>query len=204
MEKILDLTMITDIFPTGYHGCIEARVGSGSTVYIAGGGPVGLAAATAGVLPRRRGRDRRRPERGRREHAAASAVRWLTRWPDRCPSSSSSSSGYPRSTRLWTASGSRRRATRTAPRERGGAQPGHGVTRAAGGIGIPALRDEDPGSERRVGPATARYSLGFGIGWAKSLTFATEPDPTMRYNRQLREAILNDQGAHRRAMSTRR
>src|SRR5882757_3358232 len=47
MEKILDLTMLTDIFPTGYHGCIEARVGPGSTVYIAGGGPVGLAAATS-------------------------------------------------------------------------------------------------------------------------------------------------------------
>src|ERR1700709_2006763 len=45
LEKILDLTMLSDIFPTGYHGCVTAGVKSGSTVYIAGAGPVGLAAA---------------------------------------------------------------------------------------------------------------------------------------------------------------
>src|ERR1700760_3570535 len=45
MEKILDLTMLSDIFPTGYHGCVTAGVTTGSTVYIAGAGPVGLAAA---------------------------------------------------------------------------------------------------------------------------------------------------------------
>ncbi|MGH3342083.1 MAG: alcohol dehydrogenase catalytic domain-containing protein, partial [Carbonactinosporaceae bacterium] len=50
LEKILDLTMLTDIFPTGYHGCIQAGVTSGSTVYIAGAGPVGLAAAHAAQL----------------------------------------------------------------------------------------------------------------------------------------------------------
>src|SRR6185295_4556958 len=47
MEKILDLTMLSDIFPTGYHGCVTAGVTSGSTVYVAGAGPVGLAAAHA-------------------------------------------------------------------------------------------------------------------------------------------------------------
>ena len=26
MEKILDLTMLSDIFPTGYHGCVTAGV----------------------------------------------------------------------------------------------------------------------------------------------------------------------------------
>ncbi|HEU4488710.1 MAG TPA: alcohol dehydrogenase catalytic domain-containing protein, partial [Actinomycetota bacterium] len=40
LEKILDLTMLSDIFPTGYHGAVTAGVGSGSTVYIAGAGPV--------------------------------------------------------------------------------------------------------------------------------------------------------------------
>src|ERR671918_1621141 len=45
MEKILDLTMLSDIFPTGYHGCYTAGVTQGSTVYVAGAGPVGLAAA---------------------------------------------------------------------------------------------------------------------------------------------------------------
>src|SRR5699024_7832393 len=47
MEKILDLTMLSDIFPTGYHGAVSAGVKPGSTVYVAGAGPVGLAAAHA-------------------------------------------------------------------------------------------------------------------------------------------------------------
>src|SRR5699024_9461105 len=42
MEKILDLTMLSDIFPTGYHGAYSAGVRTGSTVYVAGAGPVGL------------------------------------------------------------------------------------------------------------------------------------------------------------------
>ena len=50
MEKILDLTMLSDIFPTGYHGCVTAGVGTGSTVYVAGAGPVGLAAAASALL----------------------------------------------------------------------------------------------------------------------------------------------------------
>ena len=50
LEKILDLTMLSDIFPTGYHGCVSAGVTTGSTVYIAGAGPVGLAAAHSAQL----------------------------------------------------------------------------------------------------------------------------------------------------------
>ncbi|MGH3482437.1 MAG: alcohol dehydrogenase catalytic domain-containing protein, partial [Nocardioidaceae bacterium] len=47
MEKIKDLTLLSDIFPTGYHGAVTAGVGPGSIVYVAGGGPVGLACAHA-------------------------------------------------------------------------------------------------------------------------------------------------------------
>jgi len=50
MEKIRDLTLLSDIFPTGFHGCVTAGVGPGSTVYIAGAGPVGLAAAASAHL----------------------------------------------------------------------------------------------------------------------------------------------------------
>src|SRR5467141_2272829 len=45
MEKIRDLTMLSDIFPTGFHGAVTAGVGPGSIVYVAGAGPVGLACA---------------------------------------------------------------------------------------------------------------------------------------------------------------
>src|SRR5215216_5774280 len=50
MEKIRDLTMLSDIFPTGFHGAYTAGVGPGSTVYVAGAGPVGLAAAYSAQL----------------------------------------------------------------------------------------------------------------------------------------------------------
>ena len=50
MEKITDLTMLSDILPTGFHGAVTAGVGVGSTVYIAGAGPVGMAAAASAQI----------------------------------------------------------------------------------------------------------------------------------------------------------
>src|ERR1700723_4520126 len=50
MAKIKDLTCLSDIFPTGYHGAVTAGVGPGSVVYVAGAGPVGLACAASGLL----------------------------------------------------------------------------------------------------------------------------------------------------------
>src|SRR5881275_2558556 len=47
MAKIRDLTLLSDIFPTGFHGAVSAGVGPGSIVYIAGAGPVGLACAVS-------------------------------------------------------------------------------------------------------------------------------------------------------------
>ena len=59
MEHILDLTLLSDILPTGFHGGPEGGVGPGSTVYIAGAGPVGRCAAArarlVGALHHRRG-----------------------------------------------------------------------------------------------------------------------------------------------------
>ena len=50
MEKILDLAMLSDILPTGFHGAVQAGVSPGKTVYIAGAGPVGLCAAVSSYL----------------------------------------------------------------------------------------------------------------------------------------------------------
>src|SRR5256714_5181997 len=47
MEKIRDLTCLSDILPTGYHGAVSAGVGTGSIAYVAGAGPVGPACAAA-------------------------------------------------------------------------------------------------------------------------------------------------------------
>src|ERR1051326_791437 len=50
MAKIRDLTLLSDIFPTGYHGAVTAGVGPGSIAYVAGAGPVGLACAASSHL----------------------------------------------------------------------------------------------------------------------------------------------------------
>jgi glutathione-independent formaldehyde dehydrogenase len=50
MSKIKDLTMLSDILPTGFHGAVNAGVGVGSTVYVAGAGPVGLATAASAYI----------------------------------------------------------------------------------------------------------------------------------------------------------
>src|ERR1700704_532427 len=50
MHKIRDLALLSDIFPTGYHGAFTAGVTTGSGAYVAGAGPVGLACAGSGPL----------------------------------------------------------------------------------------------------------------------------------------------------------
>ncbi|OAT69037.1 aldehyde dismutase [Mycobacteroides immunogenum] len=50
MEKILDLALLSDILPTAFHGLMEAGAKPGSTVYIAGAGPVGRCGAAAARL----------------------------------------------------------------------------------------------------------------------------------------------------------
>ena len=65
------------------------------------------------------------------------------------------------------------------------------ITRAAGRIGIPGLYvTGDPGG---IDENAKRGQLGIniGLGWAKSLSFATGQTPVMRYHRELMVAILN-------------
>jgi glutathione-independent formaldehyde dehydrogenase len=48
--KVMALSKLTDILPTGFHGALNAGVMPGSTVYVAGAGPVGLVAAASAQL----------------------------------------------------------------------------------------------------------------------------------------------------------
>lgn len=50
MEKIKDLTLLSDILPTGFHSCVTAGVQPGMTVYVAGAGPVGRCAVASAHL----------------------------------------------------------------------------------------------------------------------------------------------------------
>jgi glutathione-independent formaldehyde dehydrogenase len=194
LEKIMDLAMLSDIFPTGFHGAVSAGVGPGSTVYIAGAGPVGLAAATSAQLL----------------GAAVVIVGDLN--ADRLAQARSFgcetvdlSKGGP-AEQIEQLLG--------VPEVDCGVDAvgfeakGHGagakeapatvlnslmeVTAAGGALGIPGLYvTGDPGGVDEAAQKGS-LSLSLGTGWAKSLSFTTGQCPVMKYNRQLMMAILHD------------
>ncbi|MDF2975909.1 MAG: glutathione-independent formaldehyde dehydrogenase [Actinomycetospora sp.] len=196
MEKILDLTMLSDIFPTGYHGCVSAGVTTGSTVYIAGAGPVGLAAAAAAQLLGAAAVIVGDMNAERLQHArdviGAETID-LTE-EGTLPDKIEQIVGEPVVDASVDAVGFEAR--------------GHGkdageapatvlnsimeVTRAAGKLGIPGLYvTGDPGAADDAAKEGS-LSIRIGLGWAKSHSFSTGQCPVMRYHRQLMNAILRD------------
>jgi len=195
MAKIRDLTMLSDIFPTGYHGAFTAGVTTGSTVYVAGAGPVGLACAASAQLL----------------GAAVVIVGDMNK--DRLAQARS----FGCETVDLSASGDLADKIEqvlgiplvdAAVDCVGFEAKGHGqgaveapatvlndvmtITQVAGKVGIPGLYvTGDPGGideNAKVG----QLGMRIGLGWAKSLSFATGQCPVMRYHRQLMMAILND------------
>jgi glutathione-independent formaldehyde dehydrogenase len=196
MAKIKDLTLLSDIFPTGYHGAVTAGVGPGTIVYVAGAGPVGLASAAAchllgaavvivGDLI---------------EERLAQARSFGCQTVDLKKSASLTEQieqivGVPEVDCAVDCVGFEAR--------------GHGaeavverpatvlnslmtVTRAGGALGIPGLYvTDDPGGVDDAAK-TGNLSIRIGLGWAKSHTFTTGQCPVMRYHRQLMQAILHD------------
>jgi len=187
--------MLSDIFPTGFHGCVTAGVGVGSTVYVAGAGPVGLAAAASAQLL----------------GAAAVIVGDLN--TDRLQQAASFgcetidvSKGDPRD-QIEQILG--------VPEVDCGVDAvgfearGHGdeagtehpatvlnsmmdVTRAGGALGIPGLYvTGDPGAADDAAKEGS-LSIRIGLGWAKSHSFTTGQCPVMKYHRGLMMAILHD------------
>jgi glutathione-independent formaldehyde dehydrogenase len=197
MEKILDLTMLSDIFPTGYHGCVTAGVTTGSTVYIAGAGPVGLAAAAsakllgaAAVIVGDMNEERLRHAR---DVIGAETVD-LTE-EGSLPDKIEQIVGEPVVDASVDAVGFEARGHgKDSSRE----QPATvlnsimEITRAAGKLGIPGLYvTGDPGAADDAAKEGS-LSIRIGLGWAKSHSFTTGQCPVMRYHRQLMNAILRD------------
>jgi glutathione-independent formaldehyde dehydrogenase len=195
MEKILDLTMLSDIFPTGFHGVYTAGVGPGSSVYVAGAGPVGLAAAYSAHL------------------LGAAVVIVGDRIPERLEQARSFGCetvdiakgdpkdqieqilGVPEVDAAVDAVGFEARghgsdAEREAPATV--LNSVMDVTRAAGKLGIPGLYvTGDPGAVDEAAKVGS-LSIRIGLGWAKSHSFTTGQCPVMRYHRGLMQMILND------------
>lgn len=197
LAKIRDLTCLSDILPTGFHGAVTAGVGPGSTVYVAGAGPVGLAAAASARLL----------------GAAVVIVGDLN--PLRLAHAKSVgfevvdvSSDTPLGEQIAAILGTPE--VDCAIDAVGFEARGHGhagsqseapatvlnslmdITRVAGKIGIPGLYvTEDPGATDKAAQHGS-LSVRFGLGWAKSHSFFTGQTPVMKYNRALMQAILWD------------
>lgn len=196
MAKIKDLTCLSDIFPTGYHGAVTAGVGPGATVYVAGAGPVGLACAAscqllgaAVVIVGDLNKDRLKQ-----------AKSFGCETIDVSKSASESDQidqilGVPEVDCAVDCVGFEAR--------------GHGkeaaverpatvlntvmtVVKAGGNIGIPGLYvTGDPGAVDDAAKVGS-LSIRIGLGWAKSCCFTTGQCPVMRYHRKLMNAILYD------------
>jgi glutathione-independent formaldehyde dehydrogenase len=195
MDKILDLTMLSDIFPTGFHGAYTAGVGPGDSVYVAGAGPVGLAAAYSAML------------------LGAAVVIVGDMIPERLKQAKSFGCetvdiskgdpkdqieqilGVPEVDAAVDAVGFEARGHGTGSSEEAPATVLNSimdVTRVAGRLGIPGLYvTGDPGA---VDDAAKQGSLSLqiGLGWAKSHSFTTGQCPVMKYHRGLMEMILHD------------
>ena len=196
MAKIKDLTLLSDIFPTGYHGAVTAGVGPGSTVYVAGAGPVGLACAASchllgaavvivgDMISERLEQaksfgceviDLRKDVPLEQAIAAILGVPEVDSFVD-CVGFEARGHGNKASVELPAT------VLNTAM----------AVTRAGGAIGIPGLYvTGDPGAADAAAKEGS-LSIRIGLGWAKSHSFHTGQCPVMKYHRQLMNAILYD------------
>jgi glutathione-independent formaldehyde dehydrogenase len=194
LEKIRDLTMLSDIFPTGYHGAYTAGVTTGSTVYVAGAGPVGLAAAHSAQLLGAAvvivgDRNRERLEQARSFGCETVDVSLDATLEDQI----AEVLGTPEVDCAVDAVGFEASGHGTGA----GEQPATvlndvmSITRAGGRLGIPGLYvTGDPGAvdtEAKVGTLKIRL----GLGWAKSHAFTTGQCPVLKYNRGLMMSILH-------------
>ena len=196
MEKIRDLTCLSDILPTGYHGAVSAGVGPGTTVYVAGAGPVGLACAAAcqllgaaavivGDLIKERLQQARSFGCETVDVSLAASVAdqieqilGVSEVDCAVDCVGFEARGH--------GEGSKKEAPATVLNSL------MQLTRAGGSLGIPGLYvTDDPGGVDQAAKIGS-LSIRLGLGWAKSHAFQTGQTPVLKYNRQLMQAILHD------------
>jgi len=186
--------MLSDILPTGFHGAVTSGVTVGSTVYIAGAGPVGLAAAASALLLGAAVVIVADMNEDRLAQARSFGCETVNLTEGDPQDQIEQILGVPEVDCAIDAVGFEAR--------------GHGkdaeeapatvlnslmdITRAGGELGIPGLYvTGDPGGIDEASQKGS-LSLSLGTGWAKSLAFTTGQCPVMKYNRQLMMAILHD------------
>src|SRR6201746_2806672 len=197
MEKIRDLTCLSDILPTGFHGAVTAKVGVGSTVYVAGAGPVGLAAAASARILGAATVLIGDMNQERLAHARSVGFEPidLTRH-DRLGELVADVLGVPEVDCAIDCVGleAQQQGTDGKVVEAPAVVLNSlmEITRAAGAIGIPGLYvTDDPGAKEQAAK-NGNLSLRLGLGWAKSHSLHTGQTPVLKYNRQLMQALWHD------------
>src|SRR3954462_1938672 len=195
MEKILDLTMLSDIFPTGYHGCVTAGVTTGSTVYVAGAGPVGLAAAHSAQLLGAAVVIVGDLNEARLKQARSFGCETVDVSKGDPKDQIEQILGVPEidagvDAVGFEAHGHGENSATEAPATVLNSLMD--LTRAGGALGIPGLYvTGDPGAKTDAAKEGS-LSIRIGLGWAKSHAFATGQCPVMKYHRGLMDDILHD------------
>ncbi len=195
-EKLLDLTMLSDILPTGFHGAYTAGVRPGTTVYVAGAGPVGLAAAASARLLGAAVVMIGDMKKERLDHAKSQGfVPIDLTQSDKLEELIEAAIGVPEVDASVDAVGFEAHGHGEDSKTE---QPAvvlnslMGITRTAGGIGIPGLYvTADPGASEESA-REGNLKLRFGLGWAKSHRFYTGQTPVLRYFESLMQAVLRD------------
>ena len=205
LEKIEDLTLLSDIFPTGYDGAVQAGVTTGSTVYVAGAGPVGLACAAAcqllgaavvivgDMIPERLAQARSfgcETIDLRERVPLGDRIAQILRVPE--VDSAVDCVGFEAKGQGDQAGTEQPATVLNSLME---------VTRAGGAIGIPGLYVTDDPGAKDANAKRGVLGLRIGLGWAKSHRFGTGQCPVLRYNRQLMMAILNNKVAVAKAVN---
>jgi glutathione-independent formaldehyde dehydrogenase len=197
MAKIRDLTCLSDILPTGYHGAVMAGVKPGATVYIAGAGPVGMAAAASARLLGAACTIVGDMNEARLAHARKMGFETVDLSKDATLGEQIAAIlGTPEVDCAVDCVGFE---------AHGHGSSGHNeeapatvlnslmeITRAAGAIGIPGLYVTDDPGAADAAAKKGSLSIRFGLGWAKSHSFFTGQTPVMKYNQNLMQAILWD------------
>ncbi len=184
-----DFTMLSDIFPTAYHACVLGEVGPGHSVAVFGGGPVGLLAAHSAMI------------RG------ASRVFVVDQHPDRLKLAQGFgaeaidfSEGDPVEQILDVNEGMVDRGVEAvgfqAHDSTGTEHPELvldnlvKVVRSTGAIGVVGVYvPEDPGAANELAKE-GRVAFDYGTLFQKGLRMGTGQAPVKRYNRQLRDLII--------------
>jgi glutathione-independent formaldehyde dehydrogenase len=196
MAKIKDITLLSDILPTGYHGCVVAGVRTGSSVYIAGAGPVGRCAAASARL------------------LGASCI--IVGDTNKQRLDLVKQAGYevvdlskdsPLPDQIEAICGSRE--VDCGVDCVGFEAHGHGpasaeedptavlnglfaVVRAGGGMGVPGIYTAGDPEAKTQAIKQGTYNLDLGKAWIKSPSLTAGQCPVLKYSRDLMQAILWD------------